>query len=69
MKEVKKPDCLCYDCVKWLSEELKTNPDAFIDCACEGASDTYVKERCDNCDIRKYCDIFLHPKNYVCAEE
>jgi hypothetical protein len=58
-------DCVCYKCVAWLRGELKTNQEAFIDCACEGAPATYNEEKCKICDVKDICDIYLNPESYA----
>ena len=52
-------DCVCYKCVKRYKETGEE-----IDCGCEGSSDVFIDQRCNNCDVKEYCDIYLHPELY-----
>lgn len=52
-------ECICYECNKTY-KQTSIEPD----CACEGAPDVYIQERCNTCDVKDFCDIFKNPELY-----
>jgi len=57
-------NCTCYQAVK---ETTKVNNFTAACDQCNGceSSPLYEYEKCGGCDIRKKCDVFLNPQQYL----
>ncbi len=57
-------ECICYHCVKRYSDLPESERDCICDGACDSAPDEYIKDRCELCDVKTFCDIYQHPELY-----